>query len=79
MQAWFDAIMKWETPATRDYLLLLLFTGMRRSEAAALSWKDIDFIQETLRVNIPKNSKPLVLPLSSFLITLLEYRHNNNR
>ena len=77
MQAWFDAIMKWETPATRDYLLLLLFTGMRRSEAAALSWKDIDFTQETLRVNDPKNGKPLVLPLSSFLIALLEYRYKN--
>lgn len=77
MQAWFDAIMKWETPATRDYLLLLLFTGMRRSEAAALSWQNINFMEETLRVNDTKNGKPLVLPISSFPMALLEYRHKN--
>jgi integrase len=27
----------------RDYVLLLLFTGMRRREAAALRWNEVDF------------------------------------
>lgn len=75
MQQWYDAIMLWETPAVRDYLLLLLFTGMRRNEAAPLQWKDIDFEQRTIKVKDTKNGKPLILPLSSFLSLLLSYRH----
>ena len=30
-------------PMVRDYLLLLLFTGLRRREAAALRWAEVDF------------------------------------
>ena len=79
MQQWYDAIMLWETPAVRDYLLLLLFTGMRRNEAAPLQWQDIDFEQRTIKVKDTKNGKPLVLPLSSFLYLLLAYRHKHYR
>ncbi|MBW4057261.1 MAG: integrase family protein [Proteobacteria bacterium] len=77
MKEWYDAIMKWESPATRDYLLLLLFTGMRRNEAAPLQWKDIDFAQQTFKVKDTKNGKPLLLPLPSFLLALLTYRHKH--
>ncbi len=75
MQQWYDAIMLWETPSVRDYLLLLLFTGMRRNEAAPLQWKDINFEQQTIKVKDTKNGKPLVLPLSTFLFQLLKYRY----
>jgi len=30
-------------PYHRDYLLLLLFTGLRRREAAAMQWSEVDF------------------------------------
>jgi len=73
MQQWYDAIMLWETPTVRDYLLLLLFTGMRRNEAAPVKWKDIDFDQQTIRVKDTKNGEPLLLPLSTFILQLLEY------
>lgn len=33
------------------FLLLALFTGMRKGELLALTWQDVDFINNTLRVN----------------------------
>jgi len=39
----------------RDYLLLILFTGLRREEALALTWKYIDFAAGTLTIPDPKN------------------------
>lgn len=59
----------------RDFLLLLLFTGMRRSEAQRLRWQDVDLKDWTLVVPETKNGEPLMLPLSDFLVELLTARH----
>jgi integrase len=63
-------------PTVRDYLLLLLFTGLRRNEAATLLWCDIDFESRVLRIRheIAKNHKEHRLPLSSFLEEMLRQR-----
>lgn len=58
-----------------DYLLLLLYTGLRRTEGAQLKWSDIDLEDRTLRINDPKNHHPLVLPLSDFVFDLLARRY----
>lgn len=62
--------------STRDYLLLLLFTGLRRNEAATLRWKDIDLDSKVLiiRAEIAKNGNEHRLPLSNFLLELFECR-----
>ena len=59
-----------------DYLLLVLFTGLRRKEAASLRFDRIDFIDQTLMIPDTKNGEPLTLPLSDFLLTLLDRRAN---
>src|SRR5262249_56165301 len=53
-------------PIGRDYLLLLLFTGFRRREAAALRWDEIDFAQCMIRLPAAraKADRPLDLPIS---------------
>lgn len=58
----------------RDYLLLLLFTGLRREEALTLTWENIDFDAMTLTVIDTKNRTDHVLPLSDFLYELLYKR-----
>lgn len=57
-----------------DYLLLLLFTGLRRNEAASLGFDQIDYVDRTLTIPDTKNGDPLTLPLSDYLQTLLERR-----
>jgi integrase len=59
----------------RDYLLLVLLTGLRRWEAATLKWNDVDLRAKTLTVLDTKNREPHTLPLSDFLVELLERRH----
>jgi integrase len=62
--------------SVRDYLLLLLFTGLRREEAAKLKWGDVNFEEKTLTISDTKNHRPLVLPLTKFLFNLLKKRSN---
>lgn len=43
------------------YYRLLLFTGLRKSEAAALRWKDIH--EDRLHIPMTKNGRPFDLPI----------------
>jgi integrase len=67
---WWHAVHA-EDDYVRDFLLIALFTGMRRSEIARLRWEYIDFDGKTLTVPRTKNGDPLELPLSTFLFELL--------
>lgn len=68
---WYEAAR--DTPAG-DYLTLVLFTGLRRQEAASLRWSDIDLISKTLTVRDTKNGMPHTLPLPGFLADMLARR-----
>jgi integrase len=61
----------------KDYFLLVLFTGLRREEAARLVWENIDFKAKTLSVRETKNNQSHTLPLSDFLYDLLKRRKQN--
>lgn len=81
LPAWFEAVtalkadpMDTDAVTVADYLLLLLFTGMRRSEGLRLRWQDVDFVDRSLTIPKTKNGEPLILPLSTFLQELLEQR-----
>lgn len=63
-----------EAPMVSDYLLLLLFTGLRRNEAATLKVEQVDLDDKTLLIPDTKNGEPLTLPLSDFLESLLARR-----
>jgi integrase len=75
LKAWWDAVHKLENDTYRDFLLVLLFTGMRRSEAARMRWVDVDFNDKTFLIPDTKNGDPLTLPLSDYLFQLLQRRH----
>jgi integrase len=74
LKPWFEGVMRLENEVLRDYLLLMLFTGLRRNEAAKLRWADVDFAGKTLTVVDPKNREDHTLPLSDFLLDLLARR-----
>ena len=78
LQKWFNATKKLLNSNSRDYLQLLLFTGLRKNEAATLKWENVDFKQRTLTVLDTKNRDPHTLPLSDFLFDLLSERKTLN-
>ena len=63
-----------EAQHARDFLLVSLFTGMRRSEIATLKWEHVDLIGRTLHLPNTKNGDPLDLPMSDFLAELIAAR-----
>ena len=68
----------WEEPSisetTRDYVLFLLVTGKRKSEASNLIWKDIDFDEKTITIQKTKSGKIDILPMTNLLWHMLKYR-----
>ena len=72
---WHQAVMQLDNMTLQDYLLLLMFTGLRRNEAAQLTWQHVDFQAKTLTIPDPKNHQTHTLPLSNFLYALLEKRY----
>jgi len=64
--------------SARDFLLLALFTGLRREEALSLSWDQVDLQAKTLIIPDPKNRQPHTLPLSNYLFDLLNTRFQKN-
>jgi integrase len=68
---WYAAVAGLQNDVVRDYLLLVLFTGLRKTEAASLSWKCVDMQGRTLVVADTKNRQDHMLPLSDFLYNVL--------
>ena len=58
----------------RDFLLFVLLTGLRRREAAALTWNRVDFKDKTFTVIETKNHIDHTLPLTDYLFDLLAVR-----
>jgi len=74
LAAWWQAVQNLSNITVRDYLILLVLTGLRKQEAAHLQWQDIDLVAHTLIVRNTKNSEPHTLPLSDYLLQLLNQR-----
>jgi len=77
--AWLSAVHQLSNPVSRDYLKLLLFTGMRRREAAGLQWSQVDLKRRIIKLesNDTKNAEPFEIPLSDYLIELITERCDN--
>ena len=69
----FDTVI--ENDVLRDMMYMLLYTGMRRSEAASLAWDDVSFDHGTYTAPVTKNGRPLILPMTRQTRTILERRH----
>ncbi|MBX9693429.1 MAG: tyrosine-type recombinase/integrase [Cyanobacteria bacterium] len=76
LKAWFDAVDALENRVFRDYFLFCLFTGLRRSEAMNLKWSHLDLKARVVTVpaEITKSHSTHQLPLTDFLLNLLERR-----
>jgi integrase len=71
LAAWYESITALTNDTLRDYLLLILFTGLRRQEAAKLEYTQVDLKAKTITIIDTKNREQHTLPLSNFLYDLL--------
>jgi integrase len=75
LKPWMQSvIMALENTTVRDYLMLVLLTGLRRTEAISLRWQDIDLKWRALTVEDTKNRRAHTLPLSDYLVQMLSER-----
>lgn len=82
LPAWFQAVQELKddplnpgAPIVADYLLFVLFTGLRKQEAATLQWASVDMKHRTFTVIDTKNREPLTLPITDFLYRILADRY----
>lgn len=78
LKPWYEATLQLNLETTRDYLHFLLFTGLRRSEAASLRWENVDLVDRSFMIPETKNNELHQLPMSSFLYDLLKRRKDAN-
>jgi integrase len=77
LASWYSGVQNLKNETLRDYLLLILFTGLRRQEAAKLDWRQVDLKAKTLKVTDTKNKEAHTLPLSDYLYDMLSNRKKN--
>ena len=74
LPAFYRAVIDLPNPIHRDLILLLLFTGLRRTEAAGLQWSEIDFTAPgTIRIPASrmKAKREHLLPMTDVTRNLL--------
>lgn len=78
LHGWHAQVMLLPNPIRRDYLLFALFTGLRKTNAAEVQWQHVDFENRLVHIPKPKSGRPFDLPLTDFLLELLEERKRQN-
>ena len=72
----FEALDLTENPAFKDFILLTLFTGARKSNVLGMRWKDIDFERSVWKIpgELSKNGDPMQIPLGPDVLEILMRR-----
>ncbi|MHB1927495.1 MAG: tyrosine-type recombinase/integrase [Leptospirillum sp.] len=72
----FEALDLTENPAFKDFILLSLFTGARKSNVLSMRWKDIDFERNVWKIpgEMSKNGDPMQVPLGPDVLDILRRR-----
>lgn len=76
LSRFFEALDLTENPAFKDFILLSLFTGARRSNVLGMRWKDIDFERSVWKIpgEMSKNGDPMQIPLGPDVLDFLRRR-----
>ncbi len=73
LPAWWAAVAQMGE-LQRDFLLLVLYTGLRRNEARELRRERIDLVAGVLSIPETKNGKPHSLPITPLMREIVERR-----
>ncbi len=82
LQRFFQELQDPKTsPTLRDYLLLSIYTGARRSNVMQMKWVNIDFDQSVWKIPATesKNSETMIVPLIAPALQILKARKATTR
>ena len=77
MPRFFKALAEEENATTRDFILLSLLTGARKSNVLAMQWEEINFTLSEWHIKETKNGESHVIPLTGPTIEILQERKQN--
>lgn len=77
ISTFFNALEKEENAAVKDYLLMSLLTGARKTNVLEMRWNDLDLEFDRWRIPRTKNGDPLDLPLVQEAKEILNSRKND--
>jgi len=81
LSAWYQEIMQQKNPVRRDVNLVMLFTGLRRTDAATVRFEDINFVKKTLHRPKPKggSKRAFTIPVTDFVMDIFKQRKEENK
>ena len=71
MADYLKAAQEWPNPIERAYVLFMLFTGARRTEARKLQWPDVNMARGFVTLRNTKSGKAERIPLNDQAVDLL--------
>jgi integrase len=77
LPAFFKALAEEPNDTLRDYFLLSLLTGARRSNVQEMQWKQIHFERGEWTIPVTKNGEPQTVHLGAEAVEILKARQNN--
>ena len=74
MPRFFKSLADEPNETLRDYILLALLTGARRSNLLGMRWRDVNLKEATWRIEVTKNNTPQNVTLSPEAMEVLQCR-----
>ena len=74
MPRFFKALAEEENHTARDYVIISLLTGARKSNVLAMTWEEVNFSLAEWHIKETKNGEPHVIPLTEAAIKILHDR-----
>lgn len=79
ISALLEALKNEKNTIIRDYILVSLLTGARKSNVCSMQWSQIDLDHKIWRIPDTKNGSSLIIPLTDEVINILNSRKEDNK
>ncbi len=75
----FEALEEEQNETVRDFVLVSLYTGARKSNVLSMRWENISFEKDTWYIPNTKNGEPQLVALLDVVVGLLKERKKNSK
>lgn len=75
----FQALQEESNETARDYFMILLLVGQRRTNVLMMRWEEINWEHQIWRIPDTKSGEPVIVPLTEKAIDILSNRKKNSQ